>query len=131
MADTGGDKMKIQVHARPQFTIPFTPEDINLLVTLSEQHYDGYCRSISRPGPEGFLCGWKRRYDCTGASSPEEPLAVEATWRQLDTLAKCLEGARWLPAKQHARAFFLQGMIHRIYCVYCDIHREWRKEIEL
>ncbi len=70
--------MKLEsISYTPKANVKFTQEEANLLVALSQVHYDGVCRDAGLPG--GFLFGV--------GNYPQASL----TFRQVDTIAKILE----------------------------------------
>jgi hypothetical protein len=57
---------------------------IAYLMDCSKRHYDGHCRSVGQEGQ--FLYGWNNRVTWANGET-----TVEASFRELDTLAKLCE----------------------------------------
>jgi hypothetical protein len=51
--------MKALITAVPNFHLELNEDIINILIKLSESHYDSTCKSASKEG--GFLNGWKNQ----------------------------------------------------------------------
>jgi hypothetical protein len=82
--------MDFRIQGRPEFFFTLTLEEVTALIRLSEAHYDGACKEASRPGPNGFLYGWKNRL--TWATEEGRPTPqISATWRELDLVLKITE----------------------------------------
>lgn len=77
--------MKITIRAQPKFYFKLTQAQVDLLMKLSELHYDFVCKQASKPG--GFLMGWK---NCVQYFPDSE---VSGSFRDLDTALKILECA--------------------------------------
>lgn len=91
--------MKIALAGELRFTVPFSQEELDLLVELSAVHYDATCRHASaitafEPG-SNFLRIWhnisKSYTDGPFAGDEFEYSGAKATWRQIDTCLKILE----------------------------------------
>lgn len=70
--------------------VTFTPDEVKAMTRLSQEHYDGLCRSTSKPG--GFLYGLMNHVVWCDASTAIT--AYPLSWRQVDTLTKILESAK-------------------------------------
>lgn len=62
-------------------------EELDLLLVHSQQHYDGYCRSVGQPGEGAFLHGATVCQDYNQGGR----ITVSWTFRQIDTCCKLLE----------------------------------------
>jgi len=123
--------MKAVIKGQPIFDIPITPLQLGILKQLSESHYDAYCRSISVQG--GFLYGWENHQRFLSESAAYESQYREtATWRQLDTLQKCLEGRPQLrAADERAIADKLSRMFWTLMNEATHRISSWEYEVEL
>lgn len=90
--------MKIRIQGQPEFLLPFTMEEVELMRTVSAQHYDAVCRYASgetyRPDNANFLTSWRNSLQSQidyPSDDPDYVPCVSATWRQLDTACKILE----------------------------------------
>lgn len=90
--------------------ITLTKEELTLLIKESEQHYDAYCRMVSRPGPGAFLNGWKTLM----FNDPETEIVTHQG--ELDTCLKILENS------VEGRQLYLQIMDG-----FKSIGTEWRR----
>lgn len=75
--------MKAIINAVPKFELFISQELLNLMINMSEFHYDLTCQAASKQG--GLLFGWNNSLDF----SPDLPL--EATARELDLTLKICE----------------------------------------
>ena len=123
--------MKATIRAKAVFDVPMTDEELRVLAALSAAHYDGTCRAASQDG--GFLRGWRNR--CDWLLEDKQPLGdfqVNASWRELDLLLKCLEGARYL--RKPADVMIAAQLTVR-FCTLLDSARlllaEWKHEVVL
>lgn len=66
--------------------VHLTKEEHAILMQRSSTHYDTYCKSISSPGRGSFLYGWGSHFN-----QGETEAVFQATWSELDTLAKLTE----------------------------------------
>lgn len=80
--------MKIEITGRPVYWIEFTNEQIQELMKLSANHYDGLCVSACKPG--GFLYGWQNGVLWSNGDATE-PYKCKATHHELDILLKIME----------------------------------------
>ena len=86
----------------PTAKVRMTKQAIDYLVELSGKHYDGYIKSIGKPGQGSFLYGWQVQVNM-GLHVYTD---VFMTSHEADTLCKLceLEGAwmvnKWLKADQ-------------------------------
>lgn len=76
--------MKFEIAGRPEFWFNLTDEQLYVLQTLSSVHYDGVCKQAAKLG--GFIYGW------TNARAFTKDANLKASWRELDTCCKILEG---------------------------------------
>lgn len=86
--------MKIEIHGQPVFLIELSVPQLEVLLQLSESHYEGKCKAASRQG--GFLYGWRNTlvvFPEMGTTTPEVPPVVEASGDELGTCLKLLEMA--------------------------------------
>lgn len=79
--------MDIQINGQPVFYVPFTDDQCNILIKVSERHYDSLCKSYSQPG--GFLFGLRNHL--TYNQNDPDLLGYKTSWRDLDILMKILE----------------------------------------
>lgn len=74
--------------------VTFTYEEIGILIACSEGHYDHACRALSQPmgptgtGKQGLLIGLRNVM-----TNFKEDYPHVLAFRELDTMAKCLEMA--------------------------------------
>lgn len=98
--------MKVQVRGRPIFYFHVSITLVHQLMGLSKRHYDGECQRASarvgrplQPGTipnqpvNGILTIWIDRFEKD--FKPGDEIEVQATWDQLDLIAKICEGAYW------------------------------------
>lgn len=94
--------MKIRIQGQPEFLLPLTLDEVELVCKVSEKHYDSVCRRASgvtyRENNENFLTSWRNTLDNYAKHPPTEEdyasgfvVSISATWRQLDTTLKILE----------------------------------------
>lgn len=84
--------MNIEITGTPAFHLPLTPIHIDVLMRLSDLHYDVTCKAASKLG--GFLYGWNNAI--TWKEQNREPdddtkYTVQADWRDLDICLKIME----------------------------------------
>jgi len=72
----------------------FTPEEVALLIQLSQAHYDRTCRRLSED--RGLLVGLKNVF----TEDDDEPVPWSLAGRELDLLCKVLEGVNYLDGEQ-------------------------------
>ncbi len=77
-------------------TASITRPNLDHLIETSRKHYDSTCRSLSIPGPDAVLHGWRNQF----WAAEGEPVPERASWnlsiRHLDVLCKVLEQSdRW------------------------------------
>jgi hypothetical protein len=53
--------MKASIIAIPKFNLVLNETLVNVLIKLSESHYDSTCKSASKQG--GFLFGWRNQIE--------------------------------------------------------------------
>ncbi len=96
----------------------------------SRRHYDGKCKSASTEG--GFLWGWLKEVEFHEEFKKDGvPRTVKATWDQMDTLCKILEGE----ALMHTADKFLKGAYDKspeknLWFPMCQIFAEMRRQSE-
>lgn len=94
--------MKIRIQGQPEFLLPLTVAEVELIRKVSAKHYDHVCRDASLDGyhndNRNFLTSWRNILDGYVKYPPtEEDIAagfvpsVSATFRQIDTTCKILE----------------------------------------
>ena len=93
--------MEIDIRVKFIFHVPFTETDINVLMLLSEHHYDGKCKAASKVG--GFIYGWKNQLEThkklkaqsliNGRHDKHSQLTMETDWHELDTTMKTMENS--------------------------------------
>jgi hypothetical protein len=87
--------MDIQIHASPVFLIPLREKHIEVLMLLSEHHYDGTCKAASKVG--GFLYGWKNQIDWwKDYEQEEEYKTIRTNMHELGLCCKMLEMSSYL-----------------------------------
>lgn len=87
--------MKVTIVGRPEFGVEFDVKSariVTLLMILSEQHYDGVCKSASKPN--GFLYGWNNQVS-EEFGKVEWPVTIWMTWREADLTLKIMEVAQY------------------------------------
>lgn len=81
-------ELEISIVSIPEFNINLTLEEVRAIQAIAALHYDSVCKRAGEQG--GFIYGWVNRL------TPPDPLSfVTATHRQLDTVCKILEMARY------------------------------------
>lgn len=103
--------MLIDIEASPQFYLPFTLAQIELMIKCSTHHYDATCRAASAPPvypppdqTNGMLSSWRRKAEFYMEHPVEDgikPIKTLATWGQLDLLLKIMENTYCLPDSDH------------------------------
>ena len=84
--------MKAILTAKPVFNFTLTRAHVDLLTRLSAVHYDSVCKAAGCVG--GFLYGWNNQQQ-QALEQQEAAPELSATWRQLDTCMKILEGGQY------------------------------------
>lgn len=92
--------------------------ELELLIECSKAHYDRHCRSISEVG--GFLYGMKNMLDIGEAER-------SCSFREIDTLCKCLEVSPLLYGKDPIKAVQASGIWMFMKQQLNDINREWTR----
>lgn len=90
----------VQIHFKPIANVTFSREELELLLDLSTNHYDGVCREFSNERSIGGRPGLIRGMMNCERHDPH--YLHQLTFRQLDTLAKILEMGIYLPDKKRA-----------------------------
>jgi hypothetical protein len=85
--------MTIEITLQPMFWLQLKREDVEVLLLLSEHHYDSECRQAGKIG--NFLYGWR---NVTGCVSEGPAPKCHASRRDLDTTLKICEGM-WLAVR--------------------------------
>lgn len=81
--------MNIGIRVKFDFQIPFTTTDIEVLMELSANHYDGKCQAASKIG--GFIYGWN---NATRFGIPlDGERTLTATFHELDLSMKIMENS--------------------------------------
>lgn len=90
--------MKIRIQGQPEFLLPLTVAEVELMRKVSAKHYDHVCREASAEGyqdnRQNFLTTWLNvlnNYIKYPSDDPDFVPCVSATWRQIDTTLKILE----------------------------------------
>lgn len=107
-----------QISFQPQITFQLTEVELQVLRTMSVQHYDTHCRSQSKQGGLIFMF-LNMCYDGDPHSLEsvfqDTVLLGPQRWRDIDTLAKICEGAHFLPEEHRATGydlgFFFSAML--------------------
>ena len=103
--------------------VSFTAEDLRLVKTCSELHYDNTCKTFFKPGNKGNGLRnrfWSKDYDHVDPFDETCPAdqtcgdLTSCTFRDLDTMAKILESYRYLEPEEGAKAMMLGGRIRQI-----------------
>jgi len=81
--------MKIKISQNPKAEILVTNTFLQLLMSMSRAHYDGFCRATSKAG--GLLFSW------TDMMSANQEMYFQITRRDADLLSKVTEFGSWLP----------------------------------
>lgn len=128
--------MKVTIQGKAVFTVPMGRREIQVLILLSMNHYDGICKGASSPPPlgDGFLLGWRNRLDALEyqKGTPEKDYTVSGDFRRFDLVSKILEGWRYLPTIwQRETGCILQNQIHRMLIQSNEITPTWNREIEV
>ena len=86
--------MQIIITAKPQFSLTPTREQLNLLIRMSELHYDMQCKMMSRHAqhmiPNGLFIIWDHSITMQ-EENPEHAAVCQATFRELDLVLKVCE----------------------------------------
>ena len=89
--------MKIRIQGQPEFLLPLTLAEVELMRKVSEKHYDAVCRNASAEEDQfdhNFLTVWRNHLQFNISYPSDDPdyiPHVSATWRQIDTCCKILE----------------------------------------
>jgi hypothetical protein len=124
--------MKITLHGKPQFRLPLTLADVDVLCKLSSMHYDSVCKQASVVG--GFLYGWQGMLRFSEEEG-SEPLAVSGDFRTLDTCLKIMEGCvpgRFCPvsAEDAARVEAMRTAIRGALQLANEVSQGWTATYE-
>lgn len=102
--------MKFKILGRPEFWFKPTTVQLRVLLLLSSLHYDGKCNQASQVG--GFIYGWKNTLSMGRT-------AIKATWDNVDTCAKILEG----PLPQRAPKNFVTARAELAIAFHAALRR--------
>ena len=82
---------RYEVHIR----IELTRSELDLLIDLCDKHYDSAVRGLAEPGKSAALNNVRNHMNYPPSTSwkPDDTAEGLFTYRQLDALAKALEGA--------------------------------------
>ena len=99
--------MRINIKAKPAFSLMLTLEQLDLLIIMSEHHYDGACKQLShnKSLADGMLLGWKRNVEHAIASVGTDHHYegwCYATFRELDLLLKVCENTLCIDRERRA-----------------------------
>lgn len=96
----------------------FTPEEVALLIRLSQAHYDSTCRYLS--GDRGLLVGLKNVF----TEDDDDPVPWSLAGRDLDILCKVLEGVDSLKGDQRDAGIQLRA---KMAIVLNRVNEEYRQ----
>lgn len=127
--------MNIEITGTPAFHLPLTPLHIDVLMRLSDLHYDGTCKAASKLG--GFLYGWNNAIQWRHKNpDPKDDTihTVRADWHNLDICLKIMEIAYmrgWLDAMEsnHSRED-IQTAVHELELSFRGAMRQASHERE-
>jgi hypothetical protein len=80
---------------RVEVRFNLTVKALKRFIALSESHYDGLCKSVSKPGPGSFINGWKYIWPndgCYTTCQDDQTQEVQLDLNDLDILGKICEG---------------------------------------
>lgn len=90
----------IRIIGRPEFYMPLTLDQVNVLTALAMHHYDPVCRSAI--GPKGFLTAAAQHIRLSAEMEmDDDETSVALTYMQVDACIRMLEwtGALAIPEK--------------------------------
>lgn len=120
--------MKIHIYGNPHFKFSLTRAQLDVLMELSAMHYDGYCKSLCRPGPNSFLYGWSNSGKMIDGQEVYEAWA--ATWHHLDMCMKILECTIGLSPDEITVVGELRTSFSTAMRTASEASKPWFKEIE-
>ena len=119
--------MKIEIYGKPDFWFSLSDGQMAVLERLSGLHYDGVCKAATRVG--GFIYGWKNARDVA-----YKMVSVSASFREIDTCLKILEGLQMPPADmtigQVAIGQALAASFRVALSKANEVTKSWSTEIE-
>lgn len=126
--------MKATIAARPVFYCePFRPEQIAMLIKLSETHYDSTCRAASKPttetSPRGFLRSWEWFVE-THLKLPDPDDRITVEWSQIDTSLKIMESGIGLTTGELFLRNNLSADFSKLLYEAGRALREWKLDID-
>jgi len=135
--------MKVRIQGQPEFLLPLTIADVEMIRKVSAQHYDAVCREASgeayQSDNRNFLTSWRNILQSYEKYPPtEEDIAagfvptVSATWRQIDTVLKILEPCNtfMLTPIDTLAARHLSDDLLQVLRAAGDLYGKWSATIE-
>lgn len=120
--------MKVDISVNFVYSVHLTKQDVDVLIKLSQRHYDGRCKLASMEG--GFLAKWSRWIEVCLLTEQQPPL-TEANSTELDTCLKLLEirhyaGDSILSAAESDRSDILAKAFHGAMTLANSKFTDWR-----
>ena len=123
--------MNIQIHASPVFFVPLREKHIEVLMLLSEHHYDGTCKAASKVG--GFLHGWKNQINWWKQPDyelEEEYKTIRTDMHELGLCCKMLEMSSYLftdkDSEEMKTARDMRQSFNRAFSLANSKYDEWK-----
>jgi hypothetical protein len=109
--------MHIQITAKPQFSLTPTREQLNLLIRMSEMHYDHTCKMMSvgrgTGAPvNGLFVIWDHSITMQ-EENPEHAAVCHATFRDLDLVLKVCENHSILNPEERKEVWNFTAQVSR------------------
>lgn len=92
--------MKATISATPNIHIWLSLEDVNMIIQMSERHYDFICRSLSKP--QGKI---RMVWEVLVTRNDGNSIRTEFTFRELDLLCKTCECSADAIDQEHYTTF--------------------------
>ena len=136
--------MKVTIQGQPEFLLPLTLAEVEMIRKVSAKHYDAVCRDASIPegyfpDNRNFLTSWRNTLENYVKYPPtDEDIAdgfvvrVSATWRQIDTTLKILEPCNtfMLTPIDALAARHLSDDLREVLRAASQLYGKWSAEIE-
>lgn len=130
--------MKVRLQGQFEFNIELTQDEVRIIHTVSQKHYDATCRAASAERQdnhhqENFLTSWRNilKYYADYPDEERKP-TISATWRQLDTCCKILEAGNlyMLNEADRAEANRIQYDFIKMFKFARPYYDQWKVEFD-
>lgn len=125
------ERMNISITTTPTFRFGITRPVLDVLIKLSESHYDSSCKLLYARAGHRQVNGLLRIGDDALRLALEErrvTATLHATTRDLDLLLKCMEMTHWLPAVEKRIVDVLRKDFLAVLRLANTKHTEWGAE---